>query len=462
MSRSFHFVTGLVAALFLQANAADTPSDPGTPVVTIAPDGAWTWFNDERAIIHQGSILCGYVREDGHYGVTRYDPGSGKSHHSVISTEESRQKDDHNNPSLTPLSDGKILALYSRHSRGRKLYQRTSLHPLPSSDADWGPEIALPLPAANTYANTYRLSEESNAIYNFSRCINYNPTLIRSRDEGKSWETPISLIRTGDGKVRPYVRYVSNDKDRIDLIYTDGHPRNVENSVYHLSYHGNAFHKSDGSPLKKIPELPLDHDTGERGSVIYQYSDKPWSGQQGPDDWIPTGRAWVWDIHYGKDGHPVCVFQVQIGDPGTWSTTSRIYYYYARWTGSAWQKRFIAQAGRSIYAKETDYGGGMCLDPDDPRVVYISTNAAKPFALEEIENVPLAPNSRYEIWRGVTHDGGLSFEWTPVTTNSSEDNLRPIVPKHHGRTECLLWFAGSYSTFSDYSTRILGRIGPEK
>ena len=48
----------------------------------------------------------------------------------------------------------------------------------------------------------------------------------------------------------------------------------------------------------------------------------------------------------------------------------------------------------------------MCLDPKDPRVVYISTNAADPFALGDIANVPLRANQRYEIYKGFTADGG--------------------------------------------------------
>ncbi len=137
----------------------------------------------------------------------------------------------------------------------------------------------------------------------------------------------------------------------------------------------------------------------------------------------------------------------------------RIYYYYARWTGTEWQRRFIAHAGRPLYSAEDDYAGGMCLDPEDPRVVYISSNAADPFALGDTTHVPLRANNRYELWRGVTADGGLTFTWTQLTVDSAADNLRPIVPPDHGRTECLVWFHGTYNTYTNYSTRVLGRLG---
>ena len=434
------------------------PPLPGD-AVQIAPDGAWTWFNDERAIVHQGSIFSGYVLADGRYGVTRHDLADGKSYHAIISTATSQQRDDHNNPSLTVLPDGRILALYSKHISGNQFYQRTSLVARPASSADWGPEIVRPTPAANTYANTYRLSGESNTIYNFHRCINFNPTLTVSTDGGATWGASRQLVGTGGGSTRPYPRYVSNGVDRIDFIYTDGHPRDVDNSVYHLTYRAEAFYKTDGTFVDSLANIPLDHDAGERGSVIYQYSAAPWGPGQGPDDYVPAARGWTWDIHYDRDSLPVCVFQAQVGTDGSGWSASRIYYYYARWTGTAWQKRFIAQAGRGIYSNESDYGGGMCLDPEDPRVVYISTNAASPFALGDVNNVPLAANARYEIWRGFTADGGLTFTWTPITQNSASDNLRPIVPEHHGRTECLLWFNGSYSSYTSFSTQVLGRLG---
>ena len=442
-------------------NAASIPSLPGNAVV-IAPDGAWTWFNDERAIVHQGALFSGYVRANGTYGLTRRDLTTGNTAHVTLSSAASQQQDDHNNPSLTPLPDGRLLALYSKHGGATAYYQRTSLVPSPATPADWGPEIVRTVPANNTYANTYRLSGESNTLYNFHRCINFNPTLTLSTDNGETWGTSRQLLGTGSGSTRPYPRYCSNNVDRIDFIYTDGHPRDVNNSVYHLYYNNGGLYKTDGTLVDTLASIPLDHDGGQRGSVIYPYSATAWGPGDGPDNWIPTGRGWTWDVHYGTGNTPVCVFQVQkdnVTGTGTGWNHDRIYYYYARWTGTAWQRRFIAHGGRPLYANEDDYGGGMCLDPEDPRIVYFSSNAANPFALGDIDNVPLRPSDRYEIWRGFTADGGLTFTWTPITQNSAADNLRPIVPPAHGRDELLLWFNGTYTTYTNYSTRVLGRIG---
>lgn len=441
----------------------EIPEPPPLPggAVEIAPDGAWTWFNDERSIFHQGILYSGYVRSDGYPALTRYDPDTGSASHMQLGTNAAKQIDDHNNPSLTILPDGHLLAVYSRHGPDDKFFYRRSKNVSPATETDWNPELEKITPARNTYANTYRLTAESNLIYNLHRCINWNPTLTRSSDDGATWDTPVQVINAS--KARPYPRYISNHSDRIDMIYTDGHPRDLNNSIYHLYYQADAFHHSDGTVAKTLANLPLNHDSGERGTVVYQYSGDAWGPEDGPDDWIPTGRGWTWDIHYGADNHPVCAFQVQRDDvTGSGWNHDRIYYYYARWTGTTWQHRFIAHGGRGLYSHEDDYGGGMCIDPEDPRIVYISTNAADPFSLGDIDNVPLASDERYEIYRGFTADGGLSFSWQVVTDDSPADNLRPIVPENHQRTRQLTWFYGTYNTYTSYSTQVIAIFDEKK
>ena len=445
-----------------EVDAGSDPLDPESiplafgKALPIAPDGAWTWFNDERAVFHQGALFVGYVQSNGDYGVTRYDPATNQSDHMVISTPDSRQRDDHNNPSITALPSGKLLLLYAKHSSSAEFYQRTSLVDQPTTDADWGPERTHQLPARNTYNNTYRLSAENDRIYNFHRSINFNPTLTLSNDLGESWEDTLHFIETGGGGTRPYPRYVSNHTDRIDLIYTDGHPRDVDNSIYHLYFRDGAVFKTDGTALAGFDQLPLDHDAGQRGTVVYAYSDAPWGPEDGPADWLPGGRAWTWDIHYDTEDRPVCVFQVQRDNvTGSGWNHDRSYYYYARWDGTKWEKHRIAHGGRGIYGREDDYGGGMAIDPENPNVVYISSNAAQPFNLGDIDAVPLAADERYELYRGTTSDGGRSFNWETVTVDSSADNLRPIVPENHGYDRAVLWFRGDYQSYTNFDCRVL-------
>ncbi len=425
-----------------------------TNFVVLAPDGAWCWYSDPRALFHNGILYFGYVRaSDGKTVLSAFDLQSGQK--TDLWTSSWSATDDHNVPGLLVKRDDTMLAVYTGHDTFQYFAYRLSTGTNPAVPTAWTAELSIPpTGAAMSYANPFQLAAESGRIYNFARNLNYNPTVFISTNGGSNWSAPQIVIRTGTGRTRPYVKYSSDYTSRIDFLYTDGHPRDVPNSLYHVYYQAGAFYKTDGTLLKYFTNLPILHDSGERGSVIYQYSDAP---QSDPNQWIPTGRAWCWEIANDSNGYPVCVFTVQRDNVmGTNWYDDRIYYYYARWTGTNWQKRFIAHAGRPLYAAEDDYAGGICIDPMDTRVVYISSNAQDPFNLTNTTDVPLRPNARYELWRGVTTNGGLSFTWQQLTSNSPVDNLRPYVPRRNGGEPCVIWFRGTYTSYTAFNCAIVG------
>jgi autotransporter-associated beta strand protein len=429
-----------------------------TNFAVLGNDGAWTWYNDPRALFHNGKLYFGSVRAaDSKTVLSVFDLSTGAK--TDLWASGFTQLDDHNNPGLLVKQDHTMLAIYSRHISDQFFAWRLSNNTNPVAPANWGAELRIPASGAGmTYANPFQLSGESGKIYNFCRNQNFNPTIYTSSDGGASWSAPQPFIQTGTGgTVRPYLKYTSDGFERFDFLYTDGHPRDVSNSLYHLYYQRDAFYKTDGTLVKNFASLPILHDSGQRGSVIYQYSD---AAQPDPNQWIPTGRAWCWEIARPTNSAPVCVFTVQRDlVTGTNSgVDDRIYYYYARWTGTHWQKCFIAHAGRPLYVAEDDYAGGICLDPQEPNAIYISSNAADPFNLADTTNVPLRANSRYELWRGVTSDGGLNFTWSQITSNSPMDNLRPYIPRRNGGEPCVIWFRGTYSSYTAYSCQIVGRF----
>jgi hypothetical protein len=422
-----------------------------TNLITLAPDGAWTWYNDPRALFHNGALYFGFVRSDGASALSALDLQTGAINNLWTSTW--RQYDDHDNSGLLRLQDGRLLAIYARHGSANTFSYRLSLSANPTSPGAWEAERTSPNTGTGlTYSNPYQLAAEAGKVYDYCRDLNFNPTVLTSTDAGATWSAPQPFIKTGTGSTRPYVKYCSDYNRRIDFLYTDGHPRDVNNSLYHAYYQAGAFYYTDGTFLKSFSALPLLHDSGERATVIYQYSDTPTSDY---NDHIPSGRAWCWEITYQTNGWPACVFTVQRDSVAAsdW-TGDRIYYYYARWTGTNWQKRFIAQAGRPLYSSEDDYAGGIALDPEDPTVVYIATDAANPFDLTTISNVTLA--AHYELFKGITTNGGLSFTWSALTTNSSVDNFRPYVPRNRQGMPALIWFRGNYPTFTSFTTEVVG------
>jgi hypothetical protein len=445
-------VLGLVLAGGLASVQAQTN------FAVLANDGAWTWFNDPRALFNNGTLYFACNRfADGEMVLSTLNLQNGRTTNLWTST--LTEQDDHFVAGLLPKQDGTMLAVYSRHGADQFYCYRLSTTTNPISSSAWGAEqrnsTGTNVATAMAYANPYQLAAESGKVYNFARYVNWNPNVFTSTNGGAAWSLPEILILTGaNDSVRPYVKYCSDYNERLDFLYTDGHPDALPTSLYHLYYQNGAFYKTDGTYVTSYADLPILHDDGQRGWVIYQYNT---AAQSDPNQWIPTGRAWCWEIAYQTNGAPFCVFQVKVDNvTGTNWYDARIYYYYASWVGTNWQKQFIAQAGRPLYDGQPDYGGGICLDPQDPTTVYISTDAANPFNLSTTTNVPLG--NHYELWKGTTTNGGLSFVWRAVTTNSIMDNLRPYIPRRFGGEPCVLWFEGTYTTYNSFNCSVVGRF----
>ena len=115
------------------------------------------------------------------------------------------------------------------------------------------------------------------------------------------------------------------------------------------------------------------------------------------------------------NGRPHIVYSVQIGSAGlpTGQGGTDMRYRYARWDGTAWRDHPLAYAGTRLYSGEDDYTGLAVLDPTDPSVVYISTNA-NPTTGAALTST--ADGRRHwEIFRGDTTNAGDSWQWTPMT-----------------------------------------------
>jgi hypothetical protein len=119
--------------------------------------------------------------------------------------------------------------------------------------------------------------------------------------------------------------------------------------------------------------------------------------------------------------------------------------------------REIAFAGSRLYAGEDDYTGGVALVPGDASTVFLSTNA------DPASGKPLASAAdgkrHWEMFRGSSADEGRTWRWTPITRDSTLDNLRPVVPRAaKGRASTLLWLRGRYRAYTDYDLEVVGLL----
>ena len=453
MARTRLAVGAFVATIAAALAVAQPASSLRAPVV-LNDDGGWCWFQDERVLVVGGRLVFGSVaagRSDpsrrGRVEATSVDLRTGSATRFRLSTtlvQKAGAYDDHDTPAFAVRGDGRLVAVWAGHAYDNRILSRVSLRP---GDATaWGDErVFVPSPSSSiTYSNLHRLAGERGRIYDFFRGLDnrFKPSVSWSDDEGETWQTGGVVIDVPAAfRHRPYVKYASNGKDTVQIVYTEGHPRDFDNSLYHVFYRGGSLHRSDGTVIRPLGEGLRDPAEGTR---IFQGD--------------PRNVAWVSDLELDAQGRPFVAYSVQKDSaglpPGQGGTDHR--YRLALWTGTRWDDHEIAFAGTRLYAGEDDYTGLVALVPGDPTRLFISTNA------DPSTGAPLVSAAdgkrHWEIFRGAAADGGRTWRWQPVTKDSTADNLRPIVPRTEGGDALLLWLRGRYRSYTDYDLEVVGLL----
>ena len=427
----------------------------------INDNGAWCWFQDERALIDpaNNTLLVGSVAapqgpggegRGGNIEVAVLELATGLS---IVHVLHSRlESDDHNAPALLIRPDGRYVAMYAKHKTDN--YSRWRISSRPHDASEWEPEevfdwTELADGRGATYSNLHRLDAEQR-IYNFVRAINDDPSMLVSDDDGGTWRFGGKLFtRPKVGYVNGYTRYWGNGADRIDLITTDHHPRDFNNSIYHGFIRGDALHDAEGRVLSK----PL---LGSPG--INQDALTPVFKAGTTIDGDILTHAWTTDLR-GQGSQLAAIISCRANDVnGPLEREQRLdvddhRLLYARFDGSRWTLHKLAVAGPGLLPHEQDYTGLGAVDPNNLDQVYISA--------------PVHPGTgettaHYEIYRGLTSNGGADWQWEAVTEDSNADNLRPIVVPGNPAVHAVLWFRGSMAASQSYNTEVVGLVEPAR
>jgi len=421
-------------------------------LITFNDNGAWCWYQDPRAVVDvtNGKIIVGSVaapegpngkKRRGNVEAAIYDITTGVC--KVVVLHERLQADDHNAPAFFIRPDGRYLAVYTKHNCEKRAYWRISTRP---HDADnWEPEKTFSLAgrigkSRITYSNLHFLSAEKR-LYNFLRGINHDPTIMISVDDGNTFSYAGKLFtKTLIGYSNAYVKYASNGVDRIDLICTEHHPRDFNNSIYHGFIRGGKLHTSDGS----VTDGNVFSDQGRSQTHLTRVfaADSVWNGET-------MTHAWTTDLRLDQEGHPVALITCRANDIPENSNYDDHRFFYARWDGRQWIVHQVAKAGPCLWRKEEDYTGLGSIHPHHPDTLYLST------PIDPRDEAPLA---HHEIFKGVTKNGGASWQWMPVTENSGVDNLRPYIPVWDAEHTAVIWFCGTMTASQHYHTAMVGII----
>lgn len=399
----------------------------------LTEDGAWCWFSDPRAILADDYVFTGWVKADGTVEAARLNTNSQRVRTSELYFR--LEKDDHNNPAFVFTQSGKLLAMYTRHSK-KDLFinvlenYRTHfefgkpqlIHPISKEQLNKFPRETI------TYANPFRLKAENNILYCFGRWTGFKPNLMSSTNGGATWTHGKVFITNYpfDKNNRPYVKYFSDGISKIHIVFTDGHPR-VEptNSVYYALFENGKFYKANGDLICNIENIPFEP---KDASVVYHSNQK-------------QGRAWIADIAQDKHGNPVILFTKSPDE-------TNHEYWYARYYQNQWRTHKICDSGNWFpqtpageQEREPHYFGNLTIHPQKCNVVYLSRQI----------------NGVFEIERHQTKDLGKTWSKQAITQNSKFDNVRPFVPRglKAEQDEIVLWMENQkYIHYTDFQTAI--------
>ena len=416
--------------------------------ITFNDNGGWCWYQDERAVVDTkaGKLIIGSVgsggSRNGNIEAVVYDLAAGTK---IGPTRIGNLSvDDHNAPSFNIRPDGKYVATWATHRTDCNTYysifdgsawatQKTFDWKTQGCPWDGDPTHMI------TYNNTWYMGS---TLFDLSRSVGTSPNLLASNDDGQTWSYYGRLTYTPlTGYVAGYYKYWGNNTDRIDWIGTEAHPRDANTSLWHGYMKDGKIYNSAGTVVDDA--LPGTSATTSAKNVD-QYTAVFRTGST--VNGVRLEHAWNHDVVRYADGTIAVLGQARVTGTGSDDPDKRLLYF--RFDGTSWKTTYLAKAGTKLYAAEQDYTGLGALVPDDPTTIYIST----PFDPRD----DTTKSAKREIWRGTTCDNGATFKWTPVTANSTKDNIRPIVPKWDANHTALLWMQGTYGTAQSYSMAIVG------
>jgi len=450
-----YFIVVFLLSVFIKVDFSFAQQDiVNGNLIQFSDNGLWCWFQDERAIVDQnnGLIILGADESQAGYGgpprngIVRaiiYNLQTGTPSRFVLRTAGC---DDHNAPGFIIRPDGKPLAMYSDHYDNYNRYRIFNGNSWSSEQRyDWSDMGGSNYTIA--YNNLYYLSDEGR-IYDFSRANNRAPNFIISDDMGDSWSWGGQLTtNTSNSYNKGYYKYWGNGVDRIDFIFTEQHPRDTLTSIYHGYIKDGKAYKSDGalvdSDIRDTTFIPAYWNFTKVFSNGTTIGDKT------------LYRCWQSDLVRYNDGTIAAIITarsnqyISYGYPDNQINPPHD-FIYCRYDGTDWAYTYLGKAGYKFYAEEGDYVGLGALCPNDPNTIYIST----PYDPRD-STIDLGVR---EIFKGMTSDNGANWAWTPITENSTRDNIRPIVPYWDENLTVLLWCRGTYISAQSFNAAVVGII----
>lgn len=363
--------------------------------------------------------------------MVEYDTQSHRSREHILLDPSSKEEaeawcDDHNAPSLAILPDGSLLAAFTQHHKGNQVF----FTHLRFNDEDpvlesW--TFELPGPSRVTYSNLIYLAKERR-LYNFFRGFgdSFKPSAMYSDDLGKTWIHSGILVAVDreEMRQRPYLPAVSNGEDEIHFVFTDGHPRNQDNSLYHMVYKsGIGLTDSLGHRIAGL----------ETGIPSPGVTTRVFRGNVNQVAW-PVELKLI-------DGSPRILFQVSNRSALRKTATADIDFALARLEEGKWLTKYLGSGGSQLYSGEDDYSGLATMLAGNRSV--ISTNRDS------------RTGRLNEFWNFIDSATGEIVFRASVKASDNQTSLhRPVAVEVFG-AEYILALTGSMTNFKSFQYQLV-------
>jgi lysophospholipase L1-like esterase len=460
-------VDSIDLALFEEQRGIDAVSGN---MMLINDNGGWCWYQDEKIAydpVGRNVLTSTSAQGLGFGGVgggrtndmdaTTFNIDTGKRTRALM---RDGGGDDHNMGAFWIRPDGRYLHLYCPHYTDHRTFYRLATNP--NDGSAWDSEQSynwLTIPGSpgsddisnSSYTNIVYLPSEGTGmgrLYNIHRVFTRTPCIAYSDDWGQNWVYMGRLNSPVGGATYSnfYHKFVGNGVDRIDFIGTEQHPRDYDNGIYHGYIKGGKSYNSYGVEIDTINDQTAPSVQAFTPVFLPDLNQGPTSYHTG----------WTNEIQLDKDGYPVCLYQTRYGNQpwGNGSGQNIIgaadhRFFYARFNGSTWTSTELCKMGTGMHPPEQDYLPMGCIHPDDANLIYIGTN------FDPVTDVNIGHR---ELFKGVTYDKGLTWNWTQITFNSTVDNIRPAIPKWDANNTAVFWTRGGYPGQEQYDFVVVGMV----
>ena len=390
-------VTGSIAGLSATTITAtvkvrEVTNLPKTSENTVATNnGGWNWYvepsgthiqpGDELAtrfesglyssnngyVFQHDKTYMGWVEDGGDIVVCEYNHDTDEYKRVVI--HEKLESDDHNNPAVVILPDGRIMAVYTMHTNEAYVYYRVTKNP--EDISEWNDEQFYLCKSVTpddtnvyyaTYPSVFMVHDDegiigNDVIYMGWRGVHWKPTLAKFSmpDENGVCETVMNQTqfanttygystydgndapnakadggKTDSGR-RPYTKYDYDfDRNKIYITFTANHPDNDKrNHIYYLylDIEDQNLYTAKDRLLQPLPfenqqtyrTQGADGTNGQWGVITVDVVDafpellvfnaSEQTGQSfNPRSGNAERRGWTWDIAHNEKGEPCIVY----------------------------------------------------------------------------------------------------------------------------------------------------------